>query len=132
MHKEFRWGGGLRGSWGWGLRSNSGAPFLYVYVLFWGLRCGPLFSELISQKKSITSQLRNSPKINFHLNWEMSTFGGPCFCLPSLASRKRCDLKTRKRCDSIPRPKKSLAIFLRFLRRFSGDFSAISAAKPAI
>ena len=36
MHKEFR-GGGLRGSWGWGLRSNLGAPFLYVYVLFWGL-----------------------------------------------------------------------------------------------
>ena len=30
-------GGGLRGSWGWGLRSNFGAPFLYVYVLFWGL-----------------------------------------------------------------------------------------------
>ena len=32
-HKEFR-GGGLRGSWGCGLRSNFGAPFLYVYVLF--------------------------------------------------------------------------------------------------
>ena len=31
-----------------------------------------------------------------------------------------------------PRPQKSLAIFLRFLLRFSGDFSAISAAKPAI
>ena len=29
-------------------------------------------------------------------------------------------------------PKKSLAIFLRFRLRFSGDFSAISAAKPAI
>ena len=29
-------GGGLRGSWGWGLRSNFGAPCLYVYVLFWG------------------------------------------------------------------------------------------------
>ena len=37
VHKEFR-GGGLRGSWGWGLRSNFGAPFLYVYVLFWGLK----------------------------------------------------------------------------------------------
>ena len=36
MHKEFS-GGGLRGSWGWGLRSNFGAPFLYVYVLFSGL-----------------------------------------------------------------------------------------------
>ena len=36
VHKDFR-GGGLRGSWGWGLRSNFGAPFLYVYVLFWGL-----------------------------------------------------------------------------------------------
>ena len=36
VHKEFR-GGGLRGSWGWGLRSNFGAPLLYVYVLFWGL-----------------------------------------------------------------------------------------------
>ena len=30
-------GGGLRGSWGWGLRSNFGARFLSVYVLFWGL-----------------------------------------------------------------------------------------------
>ena len=30
-------GGGLRGSWGWGLRSSFGAPFLYVYVLFLGL-----------------------------------------------------------------------------------------------
>ena len=39
VHKEFR-GGGLRGSWGWGLRSNFGAPFLYVYVLFWGLKGG--------------------------------------------------------------------------------------------
>ena len=37
VHKEFRGGGVLRGSWGWGLRSNFGAPFLYVYVLFWGL-----------------------------------------------------------------------------------------------
>ena len=36
MHKEFR-GGGLRGPWGWGLRSNFGAPFLYVYVLFRGM-----------------------------------------------------------------------------------------------
>ena len=27
VHKEFR-GGGLRGSWGWGLRSNFGAAFL--------------------------------------------------------------------------------------------------------
>ena len=35
VHKEFRGGGGLRGSWGGGgLRSNFGAPFLYVYVLF--------------------------------------------------------------------------------------------------
>ena len=38
MHKEFRGEGGLRGSWGWGLRSNFGAPFLYVYVLFGGLK----------------------------------------------------------------------------------------------
>ena len=37
VHKEFR-GGGSKGSWGWGLRSNFGAPFLYVYVLFWGLK----------------------------------------------------------------------------------------------
>ena len=36
MHKEFRGGGGLRGSWGWGLRSNFGAPLLYVCALFWG------------------------------------------------------------------------------------------------
>ena len=33
-------GGGLRGSWGWGLRSNFGAPFLYVYLLFWGVILG--------------------------------------------------------------------------------------------
>ena len=37
VHKEFR-GGGLRGSWGWGLRSNFWAPFLYVYGFFWGLK----------------------------------------------------------------------------------------------
>ena len=43
MHKEFR-GGGLRGSWGWGLRSKFGAPFLYVYVLFWGLK-GRVFDQ---------------------------------------------------------------------------------------
>ena len=35
VQNEFR-GGGLRGSWG-RLRSNFGAPFLYVDVLFWGL-----------------------------------------------------------------------------------------------
>ena len=33
---------------------------------------------------SITSQLRNSPRIHFYLNWEMSTFWGACFCLPPL------------------------------------------------
>ena len=54
VHKEFR-GGGLRGSWGWGLRSNFGAPFLYVYVLFWGLRIsrtpspGTLYTFLFRQ-----------------------------------------------------------------------------------
>ena len=52
--------------------------------------------------------------------------------LRSLASRKRCDLKTRKRYDFCSAPQKVAAIFLRFLRRFSGDFSAISAVKPAI
>ena len=47
VHKEFRGrGGGLRGSWGWGLRSNFGAPFLYVYVLFWGLRLERLVNHL--------------------------------------------------------------------------------------
>ena len=45
VHKEFRGGGGLTGSWGWGLRSNFGAPFLYVYVLFWGLRYAHLFQR---------------------------------------------------------------------------------------
>ena len=68
--------------------------------------------------------------------------GGLCLINPSqimmlflgnLASRKRCDLKTRKRCDFYSAAqKKSLEIFLRSLLRFSGDFSAISAAKPAI
>ena len=42
-----------------------------------------MLSALISQNKSITPQLRNSLGITFYLNWEMSTFGGPCFCLPS-------------------------------------------------
>ena len=55
-------GGGLRGSWGWGLRSNFGAPFLYVYVLFWGLK--PLLEtreganrEKLTVKKIINNEM---------------------------------------------------------------------------
>ena len=36
MHKEFR-GGVSKGVLGWGLRSNFGAPFLYVLCAFLGL-----------------------------------------------------------------------------------------------
>ena len=46
VHKEFRGGGGLRGSWGWGLRSNFGAPFLYVHVKFLGLDKNDSFSSV--------------------------------------------------------------------------------------
>ena len=42
-----------------------------------------MFAKLMNQNKSITSQLPNSPGIILNLNWEMSTFGGPWFCLPS-------------------------------------------------
>ena len=49
-----------------------------------------------------------------------------------LASQKRCDLKTRKRCDFCSVPQKIAAIFLRFSRRFSGDFSVIYTVKLAI
>ena len=41
--------------------------------------------------------------------------------MKTLASRKRCDLKTRKRCD-----------FYSAAPKIASDFSAISAAKPAL
>ena len=41
----------------------------------------------------------------------------PFFCLKSLASRKRCDLKTRKRCD-----------FYSAAQKIASDFSAIFSA----
>ena len=37
VHKEFRGGGGLRGSWGSGLRSNFGAHF-FMFMCFLGFR----------------------------------------------------------------------------------------------
>ena len=49
--KEFRGGVGLRGSWGWGLRFNFGAPFLYVYVLFWGVGRKRVETEPKTRKK---------------------------------------------------------------------------------
>ena len=49
------------------------------------------------------------------------------------ASRKRCDLKTRKRCDLYSVAQKIASDFLAISSAISsGDFSAISAAKPAI
>ena len=42
-----------------------------------------MFSEMIRQNWSITSRQRNFTGTIFYLNWVMSTFGGPCFCLPS-------------------------------------------------
>ena len=50
----------------------------------------------------------------------------------TLASRKRCDLKTPKRCDFYSAAQRIASDFSAIFWRFSGDFSAISAAKPAI
>ena len=50
-----------------------------------------------------------------------------------LASRKRCDLKTRKRCDFYSAAQKIASDFSAISSAiFCSDFSAISAAKPAI
>ena len=63
VHKEFRGGGGgLRGSWGWGLRSDFGAPFLYVYVR-------DKFDHNKGQKSAISAH---------RLHWRLST-GFFCF-----------------------------------------------------
>ena len=73
MHKDSR-GGGLRGSCGWGLRSNFGAPFLYVYVFFGGLivgsntkGLGTLSAHPLKHDIQKTSYQTSSPILGTHI-----------------------------------------------------------------
>ena len=72
-------GGGLRGSWGWRLRSNFAAPFLYVYVLFWGL-------ALIARQKK-----NRGRELNTNLFF-LANFSGA----PGIAQAKSRDIPAKK------------------------------------
>ena len=74
--KNFEGGGGSKGSWGWGLRSNFGAPFLYVYVLFWGLI---LSNSVLTLYGLILAPTLNLFKLRFWF-WELNCSFRPKIC----------------------------------------------------
>ena len=67
----------------------------------------------------ITAQIIIAAKMITKTTFQKKKFWEKQFCnnFKSLASRKRCDLKTRKRCD-----------FYSAAQKIAGDFSAISSA----